>query len=251
MAPWIIPAAFGAADFLGGLFGQKKQADHNMGLAKYQNDFNYKMWQENNAYNTPANQMARFKEAGLNPNLAYGQGSPGNSSSPVQSADVKPADMQSAYRIAPIANQTAMTMAQVQAIRADTVQKGVVTELKTLEIQVMRRNPLLDDGAFSAVIEGLKSTASIKASESRTSAIGVEMAEASKGWTVQKIAHEVELLEQRFKLGELDMKIKAEVLNSKVFQNAILEVQKKFMADGNVGPAQIYQFIQLLLMKAL
>lgn len=33
---------------------------------------------EQNAYNTPAAQMARFQSAGLNPNLVYGQGSPGN-----------------------------------------------------------------------------------------------------------------------------------------------------------------------------
>lgn len=251
MAPWIIPAALGGLDFLGGLFGSKQQQSSNMSIAKYQNDFNYRMWQENNAYNTPAAQMQRYKDAGLNPALMYGQGSPGNSSSPVQSADIKPADVASAYRIAPIANQTAMTMAQIDALKAQTRQTGIVSELKTLELQVMKRNPLLDDGAFGAIIESLKSTASIKASEARTAAVGAETAEAAKGWTVQKLMHEVNLLEQQFKLGEADLKIKAEVLNGKAFQNAILEVQKKFLADGDVGPAQIYQFIQLLLMKAL
>ena len=30
------------------------------------------MWRETNKYNLPKNQMARFKEAGLNPNLIYG-----------------------------------------------------------------------------------------------------------------------------------------------------------------------------------
>lgn len=46
------------------------------------NDFQYKMWQENNAYNTPAAQMRRLLEAGLNPNLAYQAVSTGNSGSP-------------------------------------------------------------------------------------------------------------------------------------------------------------------------
>jgi hypothetical protein len=40
------------------------------------------MWNKNNAYNTPAMQMARFKEAGLNPHLIYGQGNSGNSGAP-------------------------------------------------------------------------------------------------------------------------------------------------------------------------
>ena len=42
------------------------------------------MWNRQNAYNTPAEQMKRFKEAGLNPNLMYGQGSSGNANSKPQ-----------------------------------------------------------------------------------------------------------------------------------------------------------------------
>lgn len=46
------------------------------------NDFQYQMWRENNAYNTPEQQMKRLLEAGLNPNLAYSSVSTGNSGSP-------------------------------------------------------------------------------------------------------------------------------------------------------------------------
>lgn len=46
------------------------------------NDYSYKMWQENNAYNTPLAQMQRLLEAGLNPHLAYQSVSTGNSGSP-------------------------------------------------------------------------------------------------------------------------------------------------------------------------
>ena len=42
---------------------------------KFQNDYNYRMWQEQNAYNTPSAQMERLAAAGLNPNLVYGSGS--------------------------------------------------------------------------------------------------------------------------------------------------------------------------------
>lgn len=42
---------------------------------KYQRDVD--MWNKANLYNSPAAQMQRYKEAGLNPNLIYGQGSPG------------------------------------------------------------------------------------------------------------------------------------------------------------------------------
>lgn len=40
----------------------------------------WKMWNATNEYNKPVNQMERFKEAGLNPNLIYGQT---NTTSPV------------------------------------------------------------------------------------------------------------------------------------------------------------------------
>lgn len=42
------------------------------------------MWNRQNMYNTPESQMARFKAAGLNPHLIYGQGSSGLASSPPQ-----------------------------------------------------------------------------------------------------------------------------------------------------------------------
>jgi len=46
------------------------------------NQANIDLWREQSAYNTPANQMQRFKDAGLNPNLMYGQGNGGNAASP-------------------------------------------------------------------------------------------------------------------------------------------------------------------------
>ena len=45
-------------------------------------------WQRQNEYNSPAEQMRRLKEAGLNPNLVYGKGAD-NISAPVRSTDVK------------------------------------------------------------------------------------------------------------------------------------------------------------------
>uniref|UniRef100_UPI003562FDF2 hypothetical protein n=1 Tax=Bacteroides finegoldii TaxID=338188 RepID=UPI003562FDF2 len=47
--------------------------DWNLNLAKQQNQWNIEQWNRENAYNTPAAQMARYKSAGLNPDLMYGQ----------------------------------------------------------------------------------------------------------------------------------------------------------------------------------
>lgn len=39
-----------------------------------QNDWNYKLWEANNAYNTPSANIARLKAAGMNPDLMYTNG---------------------------------------------------------------------------------------------------------------------------------------------------------------------------------
>lgn len=101
---WIGAAIAGGAALIGGLtsaFSNKsassKSNKTNLQLAEYQNEankayqqrefeFNSKQseleyqrnlekWQMENEYNSPAAQMQRYQEAGLNPNLIYGTGS--------------------------------------------------------------------------------------------------------------------------------------------------------------------------------
>lgn len=76
-----VQAAGNVLDSIVGLFTQKsrdkRQLEHSKELQKYAFDKNMEAWRIQNAYNTPAAQMERFKEAGLNPNLIYGKGTPG------------------------------------------------------------------------------------------------------------------------------------------------------------------------------
>lgn len=104
----------GGASLLGSALGfgsQKKTNKANMELAKYQNEWqsqenekayqrNLRMWNLQNEYNSPTQQMARLRSAGLNPNLVYGSGVTGNSAGSApqyQPADIKRAEL-SAYR---------------------------------------------------------------------------------------------------------------------------------------------------------
>lgn len=62
---------------LGGVFGIGSSILSNMGAKQRQdaaNRQNIKFWNMQNRYNTPTAQMARLKEAGLNPALMYGSG---------------------------------------------------------------------------------------------------------------------------------------------------------------------------------
>lgn len=83
--------ASGGSQFLGsivdGIFNSiqaKKQREYNSEQSElaYQRDVDF--WNMQNAYNSPKEQMARFQEAGLNPHLIYGQGTPGNAQTMVK-----------------------------------------------------------------------------------------------------------------------------------------------------------------------
>lgn len=74
-----------------GLIGQALQYKYNKRLMKLQNKYNIDMWKMQADYNSPQSQMQRFQEAGLNPNLIYGQGSNGNmSQAPIQGVPEAP-----------------------------------------------------------------------------------------------------------------------------------------------------------------
>lgn len=81
----IIGAAGSVLGSIGGaLFGKKSQDntnDANLRLAQYKYEKDLEQWKRETAYNSPKNQMQRYADAGLNPNLIYGQGSSGNASS--------------------------------------------------------------------------------------------------------------------------------------------------------------------------
>lgn len=67
-------------NFTGSFFGNRYAADRSFAQTQANN---LAMWNLANQYNTPKAQMQRFREAGLNPHLIYGQA---NAASPVSTA---------------------------------------------------------------------------------------------------------------------------------------------------------------------
>lgn len=98
MNPYIGGAIItGASSLLGGMMAsgmdRKSAREYNRGqmeLAKYQNEWNLAQWERENAYNSPTQQMQRFREAGLNPNLIYGQQNLSASSPSAATPNLKP-----------------------------------------------------------------------------------------------------------------------------------------------------------------
>lgn len=57
-------------------------------MAQYNNEYNYWLWQQQQEYNTPANQVSRLKEAGLNPNFNSIDGTGNITSIPTSSGSI-------------------------------------------------------------------------------------------------------------------------------------------------------------------
>ena len=177
------PITLGAAAVLGGgqLASQGINALVQSGMNKKTREWNEKMygiqrqhalqdWQMQNAYNSPEQQMARLKAAGLNPHLIYG-GGPGNVSAPIRSTDTKSWN--------PTAPQFDLGAAAKSALFA-----GVDLELKNLQkdrvqemIQVARQQAL---NQASQTAKNVQETAKSKFQLDQAQALQTYVAEAAR-----------------------------------------------------------------------
>lgn len=249
------------------------QGSQNKDLAQYQNQQNKKLLEDQLEYDTPKAQMERFQEAGLNPSLIYGSGSgiSGNQGSPLQFPDIKPADYQGAGASAGQAGIAVLEAKLLQSQRQNLDSKTIESQARSGLIQVQQdiaaANPLLNKAVYNSMIESWISSAQIKAAEAglatqkhdfmksqtvdptKSSSKGLDayVELSSNGW--QKMEAELRNIQQRYKLGEADQKLKASVLESKEFQNDILEIQSRFMREGDITPQHMVTFMQLLLMR--
>lgn len=72
----------------GNLYADYQNRKFTQKMYDQQKSDNLDFWRTQNDYNSPQAQMRRYQEAGLNPNLIYGQGNSGNAQT-IQSPDIK------------------------------------------------------------------------------------------------------------------------------------------------------------------
>lgn len=180
MAAWS-PQALAAINAGAGIVGNLiagRQSRKNM---EFQNAFNVEMWNMQNAYDHPGAQMERLLEAGLNPNLIYGNGSVANTSAPAPRAadtsNIKPyvdvskvaGDFLGTYQDMRLRNaQVENLEAQTANINARTVTepfRRVLTEASGKKVTEETRQ-----------LEGLWNfNAEIKQAEAEKSKIGIDI----------------------------------------------------------------------------
>lgn len=120
-APTAAAGIFGIGSARKAYHRSKKLMDKQFAMDK-------EMWDYQNAYNTPAAQMARLKAAGLNPALMYGQGTTGNASGAPQSKFTELTPFMGAAQIAQSTAagiQMSLAGAQKENIEAETAFKSI------------------------------------------------------------------------------------------------------------------------------
>lgn len=218
-----------------------------MDMLKYQLD-----------YNSPMAQMQRFKDAGLNPNLIYGQGSPGNmQSAPPVPVHKAPAAPQISMMIPAIGSMLAdlkLKEAQTDLIREKTDESGYKQELLQVQTEVAKNNPYLAPGYLQSVVSQMSSIARMKEQEATWN---LDMTQIQAGrdtgvpMGIAKMQKQFSLLEQKYNLGNKDLKIKSEIVQSKQFLNDLQEIQRNWMRDGEITPEVIKQFLFMFLQSLM
>lgn len=236
----VLPPAINA---IGGWLGAGQQSDANIHMAKRQFRWQRNLINEQNEYNSPANQMKRYKEAGLNPNLMYGQGSPGNWSSTPSAPNLQAGDYQSALMGLGTQFQQARLMAtQADLLEQKVKESGVKQDLMTSQKAVLDANPYLNASYVQAIVSQAEMAASMKK-------VDLEYQPVEKQMALSKVKAEVDRISQQFNLGLVDAKIKAEILESKEFQNRMNDVIEKWISDGSIDGDSVRFGIMMLLQK--
>lgn len=230
---------------------------------------NERLSQEQRMYDSPASQMARYKQAGLNPHLIYGQGSSGNMGSPISVGSLPPASLQPPDASYPDIFGDYLQAGQTMAQTGLTVEKREESQVKQSLMQaqetLVRANPHLDPVRVNALRVQFQALADIKAQERDYLLQTPEERAKNKSQGYAKMDADIQAIWDKSALDsarrseitkgldvkDADLAIKAEILKSEQFKNAILEKSKEWLVDGNIGPAQIMSALMMLFGKMM
>lgn len=228
----------------------KKAAEHanalNRGNMEWQLEKNRELQREAREYDSPAAQMARYRAAGLNPHLIYGGGSAsGGGAFPIDFGKAPGVNVQAPDASYPDIVQPMMSiLSQRQRISESTANEA----LTRAKEELLRTNPMLNPSVASWVSTSMEEGARQAAMTART-----WLAYKNQAWSTSPIAQKVEAeiaaLWQKVGLNQADLKLKNEILEGKEFSNELLEIQTRWLKDGDMTPQHWYQALLLLLSK--
>lgn len=191
---------------------------------------NIQMWNMQNAYNSPQAQMERFKSAGLNPNLIYGQGSAGNAASAprydaprmeYQMPRVNLGETLGQYMDLKLKSQQVANMAeQNRSIK-------LANDTNDLKLQILQRYGMIKERASAGFLQNREQSESWRASNA--SILNSYMLDTYDA-RVSKETSQAQLTDQQYLNQLLDNSIKGLIFKQKFKDVEFLENGGKYMS---------------------
>lgn len=184
---------------------QERTFGNNKALMDMQQKFDRGMFDYSNAYNTPAAQMRRLKQAGLNPALMYGQGTTGNTNASMPTADTIPTTFNGAEIAQSAASGAQMSVmnSQVQLNKANALAKGIDSTIKAGQYGIAKE-------LSQYQMDNLKSDTQVKLEKQRTEVINQELLKIEKQIKSQSAQDIIKKITQEAANLVIDGKIKTE-----------------------------------------
>lgn len=219
---------------------------------------NKKIQNEQRVYDSPENQMSRYKAAGLNPHLIYGGGSGSSGGTfPISSGGIAPSRIDAPSASYPdVAGsflQAGASLAGTQLAQQRVEESESRSALIDIQVDIAKTNPMLDPAVYKSLVASMTAVADAKASEAKTAWM-LRESTTDSGWErytlgAKKMEAEVEALTQKLGLNTADLRIRNQIFESKEFENAIKEVQMKWIKDGELTSQHIWQGLMIILSR--
>ena len=192
---------------------QRREQQFNRNMAEWQNQQNLAFWQMQNDYNTPANQVKRLMEAGLNPALLYGNGSTatGNATSAPDAAKVQAApghatdfrDLGAADAVSALMQgqqlsmQNKLQQSQIDLQKAqeqEHLQKALESEAKTNNLNADTHNKLWQYNYNDSVSQLMKDQLTANLAFTRANTEGINSRIQLNNASIAKMGEEINLI---------------------------------------------------------
>lgn len=229
---WLQPVVQGGMGIFGSLFGARQARKAWQRSVRHEQ----MVWDRETAYNSPAAQMQRLKEAGLNPNLMYGQGTTGNATGGKAMESQPFANQQDFLSAAMLLSEIELKRAQRDKLDADTAFTNQREGTEVLKQDRLRQDLEQLERKFPEMMNALE----------RANRIGNATEKAQIHRTAKDALYAEERLVNEIKrsgLLDADLKIRQEVLESKELMNKLTQIQVKFLENGDI---EIGQLLRLL-----
>jgi len=214
MGPLVLPLIAAGASLAGSAINAGSQSRTNQSQLSYSREMYDKQradaladWNRQNQYNSPKEQMIRFKEAGLNPNLIYGQ--------QTQSPVVRSSSVEGYSPRAPqvdLGNAAAMGLQGLSTYQ-DTRLKDVQTDLVKEQIKNASTDNMLKQLDWAE--KNIKLPYAQKMAESNAQALEIQNEQRLVDLQFSKDYNPIKLEEGQYRINNLikDLDVKIQAMN--------------------------------------